>query len=173
MNAAAISDASIGAASLARPVDVVEVDPEGKLVDRKAHADPEYNGAHLIPPAGIQKREADDPRSHHRGDAPHQVVQVHTTLDDDASGPPGHAGASHQPRRQTDKRKRPDEADEHQEDELAAMVDELVVPEIRDERSVRDTNHCELRLAGGWAAAQPKDSSSLDRDSGEVIRSDR
>src|SRR5215207_8022838 len=51
------------AAPLLRPVDVVEVDPEGELVDRQAGADPEGEGADLGPGTvaeGEGEKEADE-----------------------------------------------------------------------------------------------------------------
>ena len=73
---------------------------------------------------------------------------MHTTLGDDRfQATRARAGfASAAPT--GDEPKRPNEADEHQEEVLAAMIDELVVPEIRDERSIREINHDEQTLAG-------------------------
>src|SRR5689334_9091986 len=99
------------------------------------------------------------------------MVQMHTALADDAPRPPGHTRAAHQPRRQADKPKRTDEAHKHQEEILAAMGDELVMPEIRDERSRGDSDHRAQRLVRGRAAPQPENSKPRDYDAGATIGS--
>ena len=56
----------------------------------------------------------------------------------DVARPPAHFGADH-PGAEADEGERADEADQHQEDALAAVVDEVVVPEVGDEVGQRQS----------------------------------
>src|SRR3954471_12523466 len=113
---------------------VVEVDPESELVDREARADPEQRRADLESGALVEERKPERPGTEHQADAPDEVVEMHPAVADHASRPPGHAGTAAEPRAHADETKRDEEADEHEEESLPVMGDELVVPEVRQER---------------------------------------
>jgi hypothetical protein len=123
--------------ALLRPVDVVEIHPEGELVDREAHAAAERGGADLIPGAGREAGEADSPGDHHQHDAEHEVMDVDAAFGDHASRPPRHPRAAHQSGREADEPERDQEPGEQEEDVLAVVRDQLVVPEIRQDRGRR------------------------------------
>src|SRR5215207_3372772 len=121
------------AAPLLRPVDVVEVDPEGELVDRQAGADPEGEGADLGPGTVAEGGEAAGARDHHRHDPEDEVVEVDAAVADDAAGPPGDLRAAHQPRAHANEGEGEKEADEDQVETLQLVLGDAV-PEVGDDR---------------------------------------
>src|SRR6201999_2644200 len=126
------------AAPLLRPVDVFEVDPEGELVDRQPGADAEEEGADLEVGTLSGGGEAEGPGDHHRHDPEDEVVDVEAAFAFDVARPPTHFGADH-PGAEADEGERADETDEHQEYALAAVVDEVLVPEVGDEVGQRQS----------------------------------
>src|SRR3954451_2080841 len=130
------------AAPLLSPVDVVEVDPERELVDRQAGADAEGEAADLRVGALAVEGEAERAGDHHRHDPEDQVVQVDAAVADDAARPPGHLRAAHQPRAHADEGEGEDEADQDEEDALAFVGEDVLVPEVGEDRGV-DGGHAE------------------------------
>src|SRR5512132_1188602 len=53
-----------------RPVDVAQVEPEGELVERQSHADPEADRAQLAPGRPGHEGDGDVAEDEHRQDAP-------------------------------------------------------------------------------------------------------
>ena len=138
------------AAPLLGPVDVVEVDPERELVDRQPGADAEDEGADLGVGAVAEGGEAERAGDHHRHDPEDEVVEVDAAVADHAARPPGHLGAAHQPRAHADEGEGEDEADEDQEDALLFVGEDLLVPEVGEDRGGESCGHrrrleCELR----------------------------
>src|SRR5215203_1131930 len=121
-------------APLVRPVDVVEVDPEGELVDRQAGADPEAKGADLEPGAVAEGGEAGGAGDHHRHDPEDEVMDVDAAVADDAAGPPGDLWTPHQPGAHADKGKGEDEPDQDQVEPLQFVLGNSV-PEVGEDRS--------------------------------------
>jgi hypothetical protein len=102
-----------GAPPLLGPVDVLEVKPEGELVERQAHADSEDRREDLEPGIVRLSDDPDEAREHHRDDPEDEVMDVHAARGH-VPGPPGdlrpdHPGAEpdkaegEQHRRETDK----------------------------------------------------------------------
>jgi hypothetical protein len=141
------------AAPLLGPVDVVEVDPEGELVDREAGADAEGEGADLGPRAVAERGEAQRARGHHRHDPEDEVVQVDAALADHASRPPGDSGTAHQAGAHPDEGEGEDEAGEDEEEPLLVVLDQ-VVPEVGEDR-------CAGHRAGFECRSTPPPSFSL------------
>src|SRR5206468_497466 len=104
------------------PVDVVEVDPEGELVDRQAGADAEEEGTDLGPGRMAEGEKAAGPGDHHRHDPEDEVVEVDAALADDAPRPPRHLRAALQPRAHADEGEGADEADEDEEQPLLVVL---------------------------------------------------
>ena len=122
------------AAALLGPVDVVEVEPERELVDRQPDADAEQEGAELVDRVDGEAGEADRAGGDHQHDSEHEVVDVEAALADDRARPPRHAGAAHQAGGEPDEPERQDDPEQDQEQPLAVVLDELVVPEVREDR---------------------------------------
>src|SRR3954452_582386 len=120
-------------AALLRPIHVVEVDPQGELVDGEAGTNPEQRRAYLEPRALVEERETERPGPEHQADAPDQVVKVHAAVAHDASRPPRHPRTAAEPGAHPDEAERQEEGDQYQEEPLPVMRDELVVPEVRQE----------------------------------------
>jgi hypothetical protein len=135
------------AAPLLGPVDVVEVDPKRELVDRQSRADAEEEGADLGVGAVAERRQAERSRDHHRHDPEDQVMEVDAAVADHAAGPPGDARAAHQPGAHADEGEGEDEPDQDQEEALFFVGEDLVVPEIAEDRG---GDH---RLAGAECSA--------------------
>ena len=70
----------------------------------------------------------------HQHDPEDEVVDVDPALGDDAARPPGNPRAAHQPGAHADERERADEPDQHQEQVLVVVRDQLVVPEVAEDR---------------------------------------
>src|SRR4051794_30752273 len=121
------------AAALLRPVDVVEVDPEGELIDRQPGSDSEEEGADLGPGGAAEGEEAGGTGDHHRHDPEDEVVEVDAAVADDAPGPPGDPRAALQPRAHADEGEGADEADEDEEEPLL-VVSFQFPPEVGEDR---------------------------------------
>src|SRR5262249_25957488 len=109
-----------------------------ELVDRQPGADPEQAAADLDVGMVVVERERDRPRDQHRADPEHEVVEVEPRVADDASRPPLEARAAHDSRAEADERERGDEPAQEEEQRLAIVGGDLVVPIVGDERGKRE-----------------------------------
>jgi hypothetical protein len=110
------------------PVDVLEVEPEGELVEGQAGADPEEDGDDLPPRVARMDRDADVPAGQQQQDPPDEMVDVRPPHLD-VAGPPAHLRLDHVGAR-PDEPEREQERDEEQELRLAPRVDDPVAVEI-------------------------------------------
>ena len=122
------------AATLLRPVDVVEVHPQGELIDGQPDADSEGQSAELEPRTHREQGETQGSGDHHRDDAENEVMEVHAALADDAARPPRDLRAAHQSRADPDEDERPEKADEDQEQSLTPVLHQLLLPEVGEYR---------------------------------------
>src|SRR5436305_4941018 len=120
-------------ATLLGPVDVVEVDPEGELVDRQAGPDAKEDGADLGPGRMAEGEKSAGSGDHHRHDPEDEVMKVDAAVADDAPRPPGDAGAALQPGAHADEGEGADEADEDDEQPLLVVLFQLA-PEVGENR---------------------------------------
>jgi hypothetical protein len=108
------------AAACAGPVDIVEVEPQGVLVDGETEADAEEHRVNRIPgTVGLPYREAKPTGHHHQHDPEEEVVHMHAALGHDAAWPPRHARTAHQTGGKADEPERAHEADQGQQEEPA------------------------------------------------------
>src|SRR4051812_9537115 len=96
------------------PVDVLEPQPQGELVERESGADAEEHGEDLRPRRHVLGAEAEEAAEQEQDDAPHQVMDVQVTRRH-AARPPRHLGAAHEPCASADKEERTEEAGEEPE----------------------------------------------------------
>ena len=117
-------------AALLLPVDVLEVEQEGELVERERHAAPEGDRGGDAPEALRVGGDGDEAGDHHDHDADHHVVDVQATRLEVAK-PPARIGAD-QPRVGPDAQKR-DQQTESKGDQMVASGARLNEPssEIR------------------------------------------
>jgi predicted PurR-regulated permease PerM len=117
-------------AALLRPVDVLQVEPEGELVQREPHADAEEHGDDLVPGGWWCDRDTDVAGDHQEHDSPDEVMDVgppHLHV----SRPPADLGLDHVSAG-ADEGERDQERDEEQELGLAPGVDDCALVQARD-----------------------------------------
>ena len=137
-----------GPSALLRPVDVVEMQPQRELVERQAGADAERERRQLPPWRRIADREGDRRRDQHQRDPEHQVVDMEAA-GRDAARPPRHLGTAHQARARADERERAEEADEDEEHSFPALVEDLLSPQLADDRLGHWLSDYRLRFTHG------------------------
>src|SRR6478672_6278131 len=137
-------------ASLVRPVDVLEVDPEGELVEGEPGADPEHRRGDLDPRRlRLVEREAQRAADQHQHDAEDEVVDVKPALGLNAAGPPRHLGTPHEAGARADEEERDEKRREQDQDARAHRFTPAAEPEV-------DRHRADLATA----AAQPLEQGS-------------
>ena len=112
-----------GGTSLAGPVDVLEVQDKGELVEREGSSRAEAQGEELDPGAARVQGELEDTEDDHADDAEHGVVDVQATRRDDAAGAGALATACPRDARvEARQHEREDEADQQEEQRPLGVV---------------------------------------------------